>query len=256
MKNKARYEQNISKASIIVPCLAFTLFIAITLISITSFLAYFLVIPIFVLLAIILLESISYYQFSSNGQRYQNKLFKLITDRIRDCQTIIDIGCGSGYLTIEIAKCNKTTNVMGIDNWEKRLGYTKKQCIINSKEEGVRNTDYFDYSTKGIELENGTVDCVVSCLAFHKMRSPEQRELIINESLRILKTGGIFIFIDLFASNQYFPSEKTIQPFLEKHDCEIDENKAVSELINLPFPLRSALMLRNARLIRGIKRER
>lgn len=253
MKEKIRYELYVSKTKILLTSLIFLVFIILTIFFSTTVLYYLMIFPVFILCFIILIESLSYYQFSPNGKRYHNKLHDLILDRIIDCQTILDIGCGTGDLTIAIAKKKVDSNVMGVDSWEKKIGYGKKQCIINSKLEGVNNTDYFNFSSKRIDLENGTVDCIVSCLAIYKIGDKNIREIIINEAFRILKTGGIFVFIDLFGSERYFPENKTMETFVKKHNCRINENIEINKLLKLPFPLNSAIVLKHARLITGIK---
>ena len=56
---------------------------------------------------------------------------------------ILDVGCGSGALTIAVAKRNPTAKVIGIDRWGKEYGsYSRNLCERNAKAEGVDNVEF------------------------------------------------------------------------------------------------------------------
>ena len=55
----------------------------------------------------------------------------------------LDIGCGSGALTIACAKRNPKASFTGIDRWGKEYApFSKNLCESNSKAEGVGNTSF------------------------------------------------------------------------------------------------------------------
>ena len=55
----------------------------------------------------------------------------------------LDVGCGSGALTIASAKKNPAASMTGIDRWGKEYAsFNKKLCESNSAAEGVNNTSF------------------------------------------------------------------------------------------------------------------
>ena len=67
----------------------------------------------------------------------QKKVQSLIDRGIINAQsTILDIGCGSGQFTVELAK--KTKKVVGLDFSEKMLNYAS----ANATAEGLKNTEF------------------------------------------------------------------------------------------------------------------
>ena len=81
--------------------------------------------------------------FDYNGKR---KLSKTIIDgtakyvTIPDGGTGLDVGCGSGALTIASAKRNPKATMVGCDIWSGayKAVFTKKRCEDNAKAEGVK----------------------------------------------------------------------------------------------------------------------
>ena len=85
--------------------------------------------------------------FDYNGKR---KLAKTIIDgtadfvHIPDGGTGLDVGCGSGALTIACAKRNPGAQMVGCDIWSGayKAVFTKKRCEENAKAEGVANVRF------------------------------------------------------------------------------------------------------------------
>jgi Predicted O-methyltransferase len=85
-------------------------------------------------------------QFSYDGKR---KMSKQIIDGVAEYIKIpdggigLDVGCGSGALTIACAKRNPEAKMIGIDRWGKEYAsFSKKLCEDNSEAEGVTNTSF------------------------------------------------------------------------------------------------------------------
>ena len=82
--------------------------------------------------------------FDYNGKR---KLAKTIIEgtakyvTIPDGGTGLDVGCGSGALTVACAKRNPKAAMVGCDIWSGayKAVFTKKRCEDNAKAEGVSN---------------------------------------------------------------------------------------------------------------------
>ena len=85
--------------------------------------------------------------FDYNGKR---KLAKTIIDgtakyvTIPDGGTGLDVGCGSGALTIACAKRNPKATMVGCDIWSGayKADFTKKRCEENAKAEGASNVRF------------------------------------------------------------------------------------------------------------------
>ena len=85
----------------------------------------------------------AYRSFSYDGER---KLSKQIIDGTAEHITLpeggvgLDIGCGSGALTIACAKRNPQGKMIGIDRWGKEYAsFTLPLCEKNAAAEGVKN---------------------------------------------------------------------------------------------------------------------
>jgi ubiquinone/menaquinone biosynthesis C-methylase UbiE len=112
---------------------------------------------------------------------------------------ILDIGCGSASLTIELAKKYMQAQVLGIDYWGKQWEYSKKVCEKNAKIEGVMERVTFQKaSAAALPFDDDSFDAVVSNLVFHEVSGVKDKKDLIREALRVVKKGGKFVFQDLF----------------------------------------------------------
>lgn len=161
----------------------------------------------------------AYNQFSYNGKR---KLSKQIIDgiaeyiNIPDEGTGLDVGCGSGALTIACAKRNPKAKMVGIDYWGKEYAsFSKQLCENNSKAEGVDNTSYIQGDARHLDFEDETFDAVTSNYVYHNITGVNKQDLLI-ETLRVLKKGGTFAIHDIMSKRRY----GDMQAFVEKLKAE------------------------------------
>jgi len=63
--------------------------------------------------------------------------------------------------------------------------------------------------------------------------------------------GGTFIFIDLFQNPKYYPERKKIEQVIESQNGIVTERMSLSEIMELPFPLKHKKVLGYAELIKG-----
>jgi len=98
--------------------------------------------------------------------------------------------------------------VLGLTVW--RLGgasweYSKDQCDRNARVEGVDGrTTFVRQSAASLRFDDATFDVVVSCLTFHEVRDVTDKSLLLAEALRVLRPGGRYVFLDLFADPRVF----------------------------------------------------
>lgn len=95
---------------------------------------------------------------------------------------VADLGAGSGYFTVPIAKVTREA-VYAIDVEPKMLDILKE----NAAKEGVQNIQYLVNDLEQIELARDTVDKVIVAFVLHEVANLGKA---IDEMKRILKPGG------------------------------------------------------------------
>jgi ubiquinone/menaquinone biosynthesis C-methylase UbiE len=116
----------------------------------------------------------------------------------------LDVGCGSGALTIAVAKRNPNAQMVGIDRWGKEYAsYNKPLCEENAKAEGVDDrTSFVKGNAMKLDFADETFDAVCSNYVYHNIPS-RNRQAILFETLRVLKKGGTFAIHDIFSKAKY-----------------------------------------------------
>ncbi len=149
---------------------------------------------------------IAYNTFSYTGK---HKLARDIIDGVAnyidlaDGETALDIGCGSGALTIAVAKKNPNARVIGCDRWGKEYAsFSMDLCRQNAKTEGVENAEFQKGDATALPFEDGQFDAVISNYVYHNIPT-NNRQAILLETLRTLKKGGTFAIHDIFSRNKY-----------------------------------------------------
>ncbi|MBE6130042.1 MAG: class I SAM-dependent methyltransferase [Erysipelotrichaceae bacterium] len=145
--------------------------------------------------------------FDYNGKR---KLAKTIIDgtaeyvKIPDGGTGLDVGCGSGALTIACAKRNPKAAMVGCDIWSGayKAVFTKKRCEDNARAEGVANVRFEEGNAIHLPFADESFDAVTSNYVYHNISGHDKQKLLL-ETLRVLKKGGTFAIHDLMSRARY-----------------------------------------------------
>ena len=110
--------------------------------------------------------------FSYKGKR---KLAKHIIDGVAAQIKIpaggrgLDVGCGSGALTIAAAKRNPEASFVGADRWGREYAsFSQKLCEDNARAEGVKNVHFLRADARELPFPDESFDLVTS-------RSEERR---------------------------------------------------------------------------------
>jgi precorrin-6B methylase 2 len=143
----------------------------------------------------------SYYVFSYKGGGLSGKILDMILSYVQwdGKGSVLDIGCGSGALSIKLAKKFPEAKITGIDYWVKKWDYNENQCRKNAVLEGVSDRINFSKGDASqLPFENESFDIVVSNFTFHEVKSVKDKRDVIKEALRVVKQEGRFIFHDLF----------------------------------------------------------
>ena len=167
--------------------------------------------------------------------------------------TLLDIGCGSGALTIKAAKKYPDARCVGMDYWDAMWDYAKEQCETNAELEGVANRTSFQKGDAAhLDFSDGHFDAAVSNFVFHEVRTQPDKLALIREALRVLKPGAPFAFEDVFFSQKNYPNLNALVETLSK---EVTEIRFVDTRKNsfVPKLLRTSLVAGEMGLICGKK---
>ena len=147
-----------------------------------------------------------YRAFSYDGKR---QMSRQIIEGIADYVTLpeggvgLDVGCGSGALTIACAKRNPQAHFIGIDRWGREYAsYNKPLCEANARAEGVGNTEFRRGDALRLDFPDECFDAVVSNYVYHNIPGRDRQEILL-ETLRVLKKGGTFALHDIFSKAKY-----------------------------------------------------
>ena len=156
-----------------------------------------------------------YNAFSYNGKR---QMSRKIIEGTAAYITIpkdgkgLDVGCGSGALTIAAAKRNPDAQIIGIDRWGKEYAsFSKALCESNAKAERVTNVQFQSGNALKLDFPDESFDAVMSNYVYHNIPSKD-RQAILLETLRVLKKGGCFAIHDIMSQSKY----GNMQSFVEK----------------------------------------
>lgn len=172
-------------------------------------------IGVLILLFFSIMLSFMYRSFDYRGKR---KLAKTIIEgvaqyiEIPDGGVGLDVGCGSGALTIACAKRNPKATMVGCDIWSGsyKVEFSKKICEDNAKAEGVSNVRFEEGNAVKLPFEDESFDVVTSNYVYHNIMGHNKQKLLL-ETLRVLKKGGVFAIHDLIKKSNYGDIEKFIE---------------------------------------------
>lgn len=114
----------------------------------------------------------------------------------------LDVGCGSGALTIACARRNPGARMIGCDLWQKKYAYSLPICRMNAEAEGVSNVDFQQGDARKLCFPDGFFDAVTSNYVFHNIVGAGKQVLLL-ETLRVLKRGGVFAIHDIMTPSGY-----------------------------------------------------
>ena len=156
----------------------------------------------------------AYNTFSYDGKRQLSKqMIEGIADyvQIPDGGIGLDVGCGSGALTIASAKRNPKANFIGIDRWGKEYAsFNLPLCECNAKAEGVSNVSFQKGDAARLDFPDESFDAVTSNYVYHNIPGADKQKLLL-ETLRVLKKGGSFAIHDLMSKRRYGDMEAFVK---------------------------------------------
>ncbi|MBN1848169.1 MAG: class I SAM-dependent methyltransferase [Deltaproteobacteria bacterium] len=217
--------------------------------------------PLFLLLAafcfiLSLYFAYARYIFSPQGQNIQDRVQGLVLSNLdwSGEGMILDIGCGSGALTIALAKKYAKARIIGIDNWGRQWGYSKEICEKNAMIEGVAERVTFQKASAAvIPFDDESMDVVVSNLVFHEVSGVKDKKDLIKEALRVVGKGGRFVFQDLFLWKRLYGEPFELIEAIREWGVKEVELINTSESAFLPVMLKLPFMVGTIGIIVGEK---
>lgn len=118
--------------------------------------------------------------------------------------TLLEVGCGSGPLTIRAALTWPECKAVGIDYWGAVWNYSKALCEKNAASEGVGDRCTFRRGDANkLDFPDETFDAVISNYVYHNITNAPDKHALLRESLRVLKKGGVFALQDDMKPSMY-----------------------------------------------------
>ena len=195
-------------------------------------------------------------EFSFEGGGLMRKIHRLLLSKLPWDQKgkVLDIGCGSGALSILCAKEFPRVSVTGMDYWGIEWSYGKEQCEKNASSEEIKGIEFVQGDAASLPFETETFDAVISNFVFHEVRTEPDKRKLVKEALRILKKGGSFAFNDMFAfKRMYGNMEDFIKELKEEGIEEIHYEANLEKLDFIPKFTATPLMLKGMGILYGRK---
>lgn len=192
------------------------------------------------------------YLFSPKGKDLQVSLQSFILDELSwdGKGKVLDIGCGNGALAIRLAKKYPKATVVGVEY----RNFNSQVCIRNAELENVAKRVSFQQSTiVKLPFEDGAFDVVVSNLTFHEVLDIKDRRRLLEEALRVLDDGGVFVFQDLFLVKKVFGKLDRFLDLIVEWGAQSVEFVNISDSELIPSILKTPFMIGSIGIIKGNK---
>ncbi|MDO9511518.1 MAG: class I SAM-dependent methyltransferase [Bacteroidales bacterium] len=99
---------------------------------------------------------------------------------------VLDVGCGTGFLSIEMAqRFGHETEIIALDIWQEGLEYLNKKAEFY----GIKNIKAIRASAEALPFQDGSIDMVVSN---NGINNSDNFMKSFKEACRVIKTGGYF----------------------------------------------------------------
>ena len=129
----------------------------------------------------------TFYNKQTQDENHLSAIMKFI--EITSGMKVLDLGCGSGYLTFPIAKENPEAMVSGLDIVTKTL----ENNAAEAQKGSLDNLEFISYDGTVFPFEDETFDLIVTRYALHHF--PDIRQSM-REVARVLKPNGRLFISD------------------------------------------------------------
>jgi precorrin-6B methylase 2 len=102
---------------------------------------------------------------------------------LRRGQTIVDIGAGTGFLTVELAQRSAAARVIAVDPWAEAMEVLQRKVDYLQ----LTNVELVTSDASQLDLPDDSVDLVVSNLGINNF---DNAATVLKECHRVLRPGG------------------------------------------------------------------
>jgi SAM-dependent methyltransferase len=124
----------------------------------------------------------------------------------RGDERVLDVGCGRGLLLIGAARRLSTGKAIGVDIWQSTdlSGNRPEATLENARREKVLDKiELKESRAQSLPFEDASFDVILSMSTLHNIPSREERDLAVNEIVRVLRPGGRMAIQDILHSGAY-----------------------------------------------------
>src|SRR5207247_1531115 len=113
----------------------------------------------------------------------------MLLDRvpIRSGLTILDVGAGTGYLSIELAeRCGPDARVIAVDPWKSAMDRFRRKIALWR----LDNIVLLDQDAATLDLPDESVDVIVSNLGINNFDQPD---VVLSTCWRVARPGAVLL---------------------------------------------------------------
>ena len=143
-------------------------------------------------------------QQAMDSREYRHKLYQHVD--LTNCERVLDVGCGTGAITMDIAEHTKG-DVIGIDIDDAKLEESMKSLSH------LRNLSFQKADVQSLPFEDGTFDLVVFNIVL--IYIPDKQRAL-DEMARVTRPGG-YVLATMepdYASKIDYPEDNPITPLM------------------------------------------
>ena len=123
--------------------------------------------------------------------------------------TVLDVGCGPGTITIDLARMVAPGMVLGIDSARAPLEQARKTAT----REGITNVSFEQADVLALQAENGSFDVVHAHQVLLHLKDPVAA---LRELLRVARPGGVVAARDTdYAAAMWWPPDPRLDLWLK-----------------------------------------
>lgn len=121
-------------------------------------------------------------------------------------ERVLDVGCGTGLVSVLVARRLEKGRVTGVDIWQRKdqTGHSPHVAKRNVTAEGVASrVTIRDGDARELPFRDASFGLVLSSLVLHNIHSRADRARAVDEMARVLRPGGRIVIFDSGRTQEY-----------------------------------------------------